>query len=237
MKQCILIVLVATTTLCASAQSVVYVPAPSIPGQSLPFSQYGVMLGGYSPEVQTYAIDINGDGVVDYTLNVNPTLAGSDQFSITPMGNNSVLAYVDQYGAANAANLGAGAVVGSQSSSLNPIWANSGNSYPPVLNYTIATGVIGDPFLFGTFVNTTGFVGLQFWVGNQAYYVFLQMDTRFSPNSGGLYQGYGWNTTPGDSITTTYFRDLIQVPEPSIFALLALSGVAAGLVRWKHSKQ
>ena len=230
-----LLLLLALNPLCALAQGVVYVPSPSIPGQGLPFSQYGVMIGaGGEPwELPEYNIDLNGDGIVDYTLNVNASLAGSDQFSIVPKGNNSVLAYVDQYGSANAVNLGAGAVIGSQSSSLNPIWANSGNSYPPLINYIFATGVIGDPAVFGTFVNTTGFIGLQFRVNNQAYYGFLQMDTRFSLY-GGLYQGYGWNTTPGDSITTTYFRDLIQVPEPSIFALLALSGVAAGLVRRKH---
>lgn len=230
MKICFLLLLV-LNPLGALAQGVVYVPSSSIPGTYL--NQYGVMIE--AAEITEYNIDINGDGIVDYTLNVNHTLAGSDQFSIAPMGRNGVLAYVDQYGGANAVNLGAGEVIGSQSGgSLSPIWANSGNSYPAVLNYVVATGVIGDPAVFGTFVNTTGFVGLQFWANNQAYYGFLQMDTRFSLY-GGLYQGYGWNTTPGDSITTTYFRDLIQVPEPSTLALLALFGVAAGLLRRKHS--
>jgi hypothetical protein len=83
-------------------------------------------------------------------------------------------------------------------------------------------------------VNTTGFIGLQFWVDNQAYYGFLQMDTRFSPLYGGLYQGYGWNTTPGDSITTTYFRDLIQVPEPETWMLTVIGGLTLTLVRRKR---
>jgi hypothetical protein len=117
-----LLLLLALSPLCASAQGVVYVPSPSIPGQGLPFSQYGVVIGAYSPEVQEYAIDLNGDGIVDYTLNVTHTLAGSEQFSIAPLGRNSVLAYVDQYGDANAVNLGAGEVIGSQSGgSLSPV--------------------------------------------------------------------------------------------------------------------
>lgn len=238
-----LLLQLALSPLCASAQGVVYVPSPSIPGQYPPFNQYGVMIGaGGAGEASEYNIDITGDGIVDYTLSVvhaqNAGISSVLQFNIVPTGSNSVLAYVDQYGAADAVNLGAGVVIGPQSSSLNPIWANMGNSYPPVLNYTVDLHIIGqDQFTFGTFALTTGFIGLQFWVDNQAYYGFLQMDTRFSPNYGGLYQGYGWNTTPGESITTTYFRDLLQVPEPSIFELLALSGVAAGLVRWKHSKK
>lgn len=240
MKNWLLLLLV-SPPLCALAQGVVYVPSPSIPAQGLPFSQYGVVIGagGEPSELPEYNIDLNGDGVVDYTLSVvhaqNAGISSVLQFNIVPAGSNSVLAYVDQHGAADAANLGAGVVLGSQTPSLSPIWANVGNTYPPVLNYTADLHIIGqDQFSFGPFALTTGFIGLQFWVNNQAYYGFLQMDTRFSPNYGGLYQGYGWNTTPGGSITTTYFRDLIQVPEPSTSVLLALFGIVAGLVRRRH---
>jgi len=235
------LLLLVFSPLCASAQGVVYVPSPSIPEQGLPFSQYGVLIE--PGEASEYNITING--VVEYTLSVvyaqNAGISSVLQFDIVPTGSNSVLAYVDQYGGADVANLGAGVVLGPQTPSLSPIWANSGNSYPPVLNYTVGLDTTSQTqFTFGTFALTTGFIGLQFWIDNQAYYGFLQMDTRFSPLYGGLYQGYGWNTTPGGSITTTYFRDLIQVPdvpEPSTLALLVLCGVATGLVRWKHSKK
>jgi hypothetical protein len=227
--------LLALSPLCALAQGVVYVPSPSIPGQGLPFSQYGVMIGGAAEELPEYNIDINGDGIVDYTLTINAGLGSIWQFNIVPKGNNSVLAYVDSIGGVDAINLGAGQVVGPQSSSLNPIWVNPGNGFPPTINYFVNNDVIGQTqWEFGTFLNTTGFIGLQFWVNNQAYYGFLQMDTRFSPLYGGMYQGYGWNTTPGDSITATYFRDTLQVPEPSTSVLLALFGIVAGLVRRRH---
>jgi hypothetical protein len=228
------LLLLASNPLCALAQGVVYVPSPSIPGQGLPFSQYGVLIEpGEAPE---YNIDINGDGIVDYTLTLNAGLSGGVyEFNIVPASSNSVLAYVDGDGAADAVNLGAGVVLGSQTPSLNPIWANSGNSYAPLINYYVNYDVIGQTqWEFGTFVNTTGFIGLQFWVDNQAYYGFLQMDTRFSPLYGGLYQGYGWNTTPGDSITTTYFRDLIQVPEPETWMLTVIGGLTLTLVRRKR---
>jgi hypothetical protein len=172
---------------------------------------------------------------VDYTLSVHNSI-----FDIIPAGSNSVLSVpLDDYGSAGVAALGTGVVLGG---SLTPLpagafWGNSGNVVGnPNINYFIDFGTIGlySP-QWGTFALTSGFVGLQFWINNQTYYGFLQLDTRWNFGAGGLYQGYGWNTTPGDSITTTYFRDLIQVPEPSTLALLALFGVAAGLLRRKHS--
>lgn len=229
-----ILLLLAMIPLGALAQGVAYVSSPSIPGQQLPYSQYGVTLGTYSPDVQGYAIDINGDGIVDYTLSVHNSI-----FDIVPAGNNSVLSVpLDGYGAAGVTPLGAGVVIGG---SLTPVpagtfWGNSGNVVGnPNLNYFIDYTTIGifSP-QWGTFALTPGFVGLEFWINNQAYYGFLQLDTRWNFGAGGLYQGYGWNTTPGASITTTYFRDLIQVPEPSTLALLALFGVAAGLVRRRH---
>jgi len=232
----LIFIVFALSPLCAIAQGVVYVPAPSYPGQYPPFNQHGVVIGPYAPDVQNYDIDLNGDGIVDYMLSVthaqDASISSVLQFNIVPTGSNSVLATVDEYGAAMAVNLGAGEVVGSQSS-----WANAGNNYPPILNYFINLNIIGqDQFTFGNFVNDTGFVGLQFWADNQEYYGFLQIDTRFSPLYGGLYQGYGWNTTPGESITTSYFRDTIQVPdvpEPGGWALLVAGSVF--LCRWKKS--
>jgi hypothetical protein len=231
MKNWCLILLV-LNPLCALAQGVVYVPSPFIPGQYPPFNQYGVSIGMYSPDVQEYAIDINGDGIVDYTLSVQ-----NDIFDIIPAGSNSVLSVpLDDYGDAGVAPLGAGIVI----DSLTPLppgtfWGNSGNVVGnPNLNYFIDFATIGlySP-QWGTFAITTGFVGLQFWINNQAYYGFLQLDTRWTVvGAGGLYQGYGWNTTPGGSITTTYFRDMLQVPEPSTWALLT-AGAALMLCRRK----
>jgi len=233
MKTWFLLLLV-ITPLCSSAQGVVYVPSPSIPGQNLPFSNYGVVMGGdgtwESPE---YNIDLNGDGVVDYSLSVH-----NNGFDIIPAGSNSVLCVpLDNYGSAGVTSLGTGVVVGG---SLTPgtFWGNSGNVVGnPNLNYFIDFHTIG---LFspqwGTFALTSGFVGLQFWINNQSYYGFLQLDTRWNFGAGGIYQGYGWNTTPDEPITTTFFRDLFQppdVPEPSTFALLALSSLAIGLMRRK----
>lgn len=226
MKACFLLLL-ALTPLCAPAQGVVYVPSPPYPGQYPPFNQYGVGISPYSPDVPEYDIDLNEDGNVDYTLTMNAGLSGIPQFNIIPAGSNSVLAFVDEFGAANVVNLGEGVVLGPDTpSSLNPVWANPSNSYPPILNFgPVDLGPGYTQLVYGTFASTTGFVGLQFWINNQAYYGFLQLDTRWTvATAGGLYQGYGWNTTPGESITTTYFRDLLEIPEPNSANLFLISG-------------
>lgn len=115
------LLLLALNPLCALAQGVVYLPSPSIPGQYPPFNQYGVSIGTYSPDVQTYAIDINGDGIVDYTLSVQNNI-----FNIIPAGSNSVLSVaLDNYGDAGVAPLGAGIVI----DSLTPL--------PPALSGAI----------------------------------------------------------------------------------------------------
>jgi len=191
----------------------------------------------YSPDVQEYDIDINGDGIVDYILSVQNNI-----FDIIPTGSNSVLSVpADDYGDADVPPLRAGIVIGGSLTPLPPgtFWGNSSNVVGnPNLNYFIDFGTIGlySP-QWGTFALTNGFVGLQFWINNQAYYGFLQLDTRWNIGAGGIYQGYGWNTTPGDSITTTYFRDTFQppdVPEPSAWSLIAIS---ASLILCRRFRQ
>jgi hypothetical protein len=153
------------------------------------------------------------------------------QFNIVPAGSNSVLAYVDQDGAADVVNLDAGVVIGSQNQSTSPTWANSSNSYPPIINYFVSLNIDGlmqDEF--GPFVGNVGFIGLKFWVKNQSYYGFLQLDCRFSFPYGGLYQGYAWNTTSGESITTSYFRNTLAVPEYSTTITSTASNCAA--IKW-----
>jgi hypothetical protein len=54
------------------------------------------MIGGAAGELPEYDIEINGDGIVDYTLTINAGLGSIWQFNIVPKGNNSVLAYVDR---------------------------------------------------------------------------------------------------------------------------------------------
>ena len=218
-----LLILLALNPLCASAQGVVYVPSPVIPGQL--FGQYGVMISPQAGNLREYAIDLDGDGVVDYTLSVTHAqdagISSVWQFNIVPSGSNCVLAIPESGGVSDAANLWPGAVIGPEGSSTTPaVWLNNQSSFPPILNYFIDLETLGQTqWVFGTFAGNTGFIGLKFWANGQAHYGFLQMDCRFDvvgPLDGGLYQGYGWNTTPGEPITTTYFRDRFYPPGPSI---------------------
>ncbi len=171
-------------------------------------------------DLPSYGIDLNGDGLVDFTLSSSYLYQG---FVITPTGNNAVLSYVvDSFGSSFAANLSPGTLVGPQSS-LSPVWQQT-IVFPTGTIYPVITAGYSDG-VYGQFAGAAGFVGLQFMVGNETHYGFLQIDCLGYAGDGGFYEGYGWNTTPGAPITTTF------VPEPGNWALLGLGAATLWLKR------
>jgi hypothetical protein len=149
----------------------------------------GISVTDYDPlSVPSYGIDLDHDGVLDFTLTAieYDILAA---FEIIPAGTNAVLSVDGTY----VANLPAGAVLSAQGSSVGGSWQES-------VNYITAFGE-GEPDT-GQFLWTNGFIGLRFTSGGKVHYGFLQINCA-DYIVGGFYQGCGWNQTPGASVTTT----------------------------------
>jgi hypothetical protein len=164
-------------------------------------------------------LDLNGDGLADYLLIC--TLQG---VYLSPQNNNSVIAD----GSYLVAALNQGEVI---SFSLNPAyqWINAGNV--PGGNATIGASAIfdGEYFYTGNFSGLDAFIGLQFQFDGTTHYGWMEVNNY--PNAAaGQVLGWAYETSPNTPITAG------AVPEPSTFTLLAISGVAVGLLRRKHTK-
>jgi hypothetical protein len=223
MKKYLLVVALLIPVL-AHGDGVVLSPAPALwVNPANPWS-YGISIGpGYSG-VSEYPIDLNNDGVVDYTLT---SKYREQTFCILPSGSNAVLSYViDSFGSSFVANLDEGTQIGPLSSLL-PIWqttTGAGNSPQFITSGFTADGVDG------LFADTSGYIGLEMYVNGEVHYGFLQIDCRGYSGGGGFYEGYGYNTLAGQPIITQ------SVPEPSGVALLGL-GLAIGCLTCMKQKE
>ena len=204
--------------------SVVFVPAPPLAVNPANPSSHGVSISPGLGDTPSYNIDLNGDGVVDFTLT---SVLHSQAFDIIPAGNNAVLAYVvDSFGSSEVAKLGVGDFVG-PSSSMSPVWQSSITISPGNVIYPNITASFND-FTEGDFYNSSGAIGVEFFANGKPYYGFLQIDCRAYGGYGGFFEGYAWNTASGEGLTVE------PVPEPGTWVLLAL-GAAAFAVRRKLS--
>lgn len=222
MKLLAIHIIVALLPMLARAQGVILSPAPASQVDPANPSNYGVGISPYSPDQPTYGIDLNGDGIVDFTLTSTDHY---QSFDIIPSGNNAVLSFLtDSSGSSEAANLTQETVIDSSTaSSLSAVWqlaiSNSHGTLYPNITAAYADGVQGQ------FAYASGFIGLETYVNGQIHYGFLQIDCLGYDGIGGFYLGYGYNTVAGQPITIT------SVPEPSVFALLAVSGMAFRFLR------
>jgi len=176
-------------------------------------------IGGHG-EPTSLDIDINGDGIVDFTL-TNYSGGWLFSFQIVPAGQNAVLSDGTNWDAW-AWNLPVGALVGPQGSTTGGMWLTK---FSPVITEYAVYGDPSDPDeAYGNFVFTNGSIGVRFTAGtNETHYGFLWLDCRaYGIGFGGLYLGCAWNTTPSEPITTW--------PQPCPISLKPLVGTM--LLSW-----
>jgi len=164
-----------------------------------------VSVGSYGGPA-SLGVDINHDGVVDFTLGF-----ADGAFQITPAGQNAVLCDGTNSDAW-AWNLPAGATVGPQNSIAGGAWMSASSALITHQGIAIYGSGDGDLAYGGNFVWSNGFIGLRLTVGtNETHYGFLQLDCRgYDPGFGGLYLGCAWNTAPSQPITTSWLCPLLS---------------------------
>lgn len=172
---------------------------------------------------QTY-IDVNGDGVPDFSVISTSGFTAS----IAPLGGNSIAAIPEpppDLGFFVAA-FNQGETIGS---SLTPImqWYNNQTDQ-------FGSAAIGAQALFGQQLVVLGYfaekssayVGFDLVVNGNNYYGWMQLSNPL-PLVNGQVLDWAYESSPNTAIAAG------AVPEPSTLALLALSGVVAGILRRK----
>lgn len=206
------------------AQGIVFEQLPTSPSLGLvqdpntgqwvdPFAPYdaqGLRLLGTVDNPTSYSLVMNGQ--VAFTFN-----SGTD-FDIDPTGNNKVIGiYLDSLGAMGATPLPSGYQIGSDAGIYT--WFGGG-----ALNLATAraSDTIGSPILFsGSFAGVaSAYIGLEFYVGGDAYYGWVRVGAPASINGGWIYD-YAYETSPDTPITAG------AVPEPTTWSLLTLGALFA----------
>ena len=167
----------------------------------------------YSDALGSVSIDINGDGVDDFTV------SGGQDIDLNPHNDNAIIAVPEPPG-----DLGAliyafdqGATI---SSSLAPVmawWGADGNAPPTIVSAT-DIGSIG--YFQG---NTDGYAGIRLDVAGSLYYGWIHIH-NFTINWGQI-SDWAYETRPDTQILAG------AVPEPSTSTLLILFGAALWLAR------
>jgi hypothetical protein len=175
----------------------------------------------YGPVIdQSTDIDLNGDGVVDYTL-----ISQFGETDLQPHGQNSMVVVPEpppDYGSF-VAPLVEGDVVNPTPSSLNPVFAWFDSSTDPFGYSLIAAMNTAGPL--GYFFDGIHYVGLEFESGGNFYYGWMEIDSPSPDVAYGQVLGWAYETTPNTPIPAG------AVPEPSTLSLLLISGAALWLVR------
>jgi hypothetical protein len=171
------------------------------------------------PQEINVGIDIDGDGTNDFTLSshvnntVTLTAQGANQFLIQSL---------------MIAAIPFGTSIGSTTSGYT--WSGGTASLCAVIN------VDNTPNLseIGNFSGmTNGYIGFDLVQDGNNYYGWMQIQSSLGLDLGlyGSVTAWAYETSPNTPIFAG------EVPEPSTVALLALFGIAVGLVRWKRSKR
>jgi hypothetical protein len=214
--------------LVGAAQGIIYDQLPPSPSLGLvqdpttgqwvdPFAPYdaqGLRLWGSVDSPVSYNLVIDGQVAFTFTSGYN--------FEIDPVGNNKVIGgYLDDLGATGAAPLSGGYQIGADAGEYT--WLGDGSL---VLATARASDTIGSPILFsGPFAGVaSGYIGLEFYVDDEAYYGWVRVGAPATINGGWIYD-YAYETAPNTSIFAG------EVPEPSIVALLLGGGISFAFFR------
>ena len=170
-------------------------------------------------------IDLDQDGVGDFVFRATPS-----QFDIYGLGSNRVLAYPNNPPdlSRSAAPLTAGDAI-TPSLQAQYIWAESiitGSSASPL-------GVLlngGFETIGGPFVRRRGYVGLEFQIGGNLHYGWIQLDCEYFYHNGGYVLDYAYELRPGTTILAG------AVPEPSAWALFSVGLLLIGTVRKRRRR-
>ena len=167
----------------------------------------------YSDVSPSQNIDINNDGVADFTL------SGGQDVLLNALNNNAIISVPEPPG-----DLGALIYAFNQgapiSSSLDPAlawWGTSGNG-PSVIVSAVDIGSIG--YFQG---QTDAFAGIRLDVAGSLYYGWIHIQ-NFGGNWGQI-TDWAFQTSPNTPILAG------AVPEPGTLSLLLVSGAAFWLVR------
>jgi hypothetical protein len=174
-----------------------------------PYDSQGLRLWGSVDSPVSYSLVM--DGQVAFTFN-----SGTD-FDIDPTGNNKVIGiYLDSSGAPGAFPLSSGSPIGPDAGTYT--WLGHDPLFGALnLATARASDTIGGPVLFsGSFAGVaSAYIGLEFYVGGNAYYGWVRVGAPASINGGWIYD-YAYETSPDTPITAG------AVPEPATWELLAV---------------
>lgn len=174
--------------------------------------------GGGGPH-SVVSIDLNHDGIEDYRVVATGTVSEGFQMEGSSLSLNAVWARPT-----GGNDIGAFIVPLSFGTSI-------GNNLPVgdewTTTYAGAFGLIAPGFssyssagVLGLFVNHTAFAGLQFHVGADVFYGWIKVQEISALGGGGIVYEYAYDTRPNTPIFAG------AVPEPSVFALLTVAGIA-----------
>jgi len=176
---------------------------------------------GVGPVSYTYPLDINDDGVDDFIFNHY-----SQQLFFDPIDGNAGIThqiadgnyYHDDY-----VTLSAGILVGSNPEDLSHYWWGGEDMLVGYMWF-----YYGLDFK-GSFVNTTGYLGLSFDIEGETHYGWLRLSHDLdAPNGGYLHltvHDWAWETEPNTPIVAG------AVPEPASVVLALLGAMSVWILR------
>jgi hypothetical protein len=157
----------------------------------------------YSDVSPSQNMDINNDGVADFTL------SGGQDVDLNPLNNNAVISLPEPPG-----DLGAFIYAFSQgtpiSSSPDPVlvWWGSGGNPPPTI---VSASNLGASGYFAYRTDPT-YAGIRLDVGGALHYGWIRIENFYGSNWGQI-NDWAYETSPNTSILAG------QVPEPSCISL------------------
>jgi hypothetical protein len=223
--------------LVGEAQSIVHEQLPPSPSLGLvqdingnwvdPFASYdaqGLRLWGTAENPASYSLILNGQ--VAFTF-----ISQDSGFDLVPAGTNRVIGgYLDGAGAVGAAPLPSDTPIGPDAGAYT--WFSRDQAVGGAIGLAAVrdSGIIGNPILWGgPFAGVaSGYIGLEFYSGGQAYYGWIRIGAPASINGGWIYE-YAYETIPNTSINTG------AVPEPSTWAFLSFGSVILFIARRQFS--
>ena len=184
---------------------------------------------GHVPE-KTVDIDLNGNGTVDFIFESGGWTSG---FNVQPQNGGRVIAVAPD--ASSPFPLDRTSAIG-ENLGENPYWSNQRAIFVSCLSVTppFDTACGGTWFelidpIGGNYRGIVAFLGVEFRVGDDTYYGWMEIDTETIPvtTNGGYINRWAYNSTPGEPIYAG------QIPEPRTYALI-LGVLVAGFVAMKR---